>query len=157
VTLADERARQQGTQTSAYTGAPVFDHGTFSGARLRGVLHHAVWTGPGNRDERREIVHHYSQFRPARPVCSIANEAARRPPSMAPNQPSRPGCVCNCAEKKTTGWFRWLLAITVPFWTSPKAKVLEKYGRPASHSSQLSMSGRSRTFRKTKHLKSQRS
>src|SRR5271165_4209599 len=25
VTLADERARQQGTQTSTYTGAPVFD------------------------------------------------------------------------------------------------------------------------------------
>ena len=25
VTLADERARQQGTQTSTYTGAPVLD------------------------------------------------------------------------------------------------------------------------------------
>src|SRR5262249_8928117 len=34
VTLADERARQQGTQTSTYTGAPVLDP-TCEGGRVR--------------------------------------------------------------------------------------------------------------------------
>jgi hypothetical protein len=34
VTLADERARQQGTQTSTYTGAPVLDPTTGRELRL---------------------------------------------------------------------------------------------------------------------------
>jgi len=50
VTLANERARQQGTQTSTYTGAPVLDP-TFRGAS-RNVRHGETVNPPCNRKSR---------------------------------------------------------------------------------------------------------
>ena len=50
VTLADERARQQGTQTSTYTGAPVSDP-TYRGAS--GIVSHGGTVNPScNRKSR---------------------------------------------------------------------------------------------------------
>jgi hypothetical protein len=45
VTLADEKARQRGTQTSTYTGAPVLDL-LMSGDGKRGDGHRPLATAP---------------------------------------------------------------------------------------------------------------
>src|SRR5208282_1166436 len=45
VTLADERARQRGTQTSTYTGAPVLDPTFKSATDMRWDMHDPVCDG----------------------------------------------------------------------------------------------------------------
>jgi len=57
VTLADERARQRGTQTSTYTGAPVLDPTDERDVETEPRSHHQ---GTARRKRRKQICGTYS-------------------------------------------------------------------------------------------------
>src|SRR3974390_3275911 len=57
VTLANERARQQGTQTSTYTGAPVLDPTDERNVETESRLNHS---GTARRKGRQQICSTYS-------------------------------------------------------------------------------------------------